>query len=74
MSPPPVPEDWRTNWHLVARLDQLAGGATIDVVVAGVRVQIGDDGSGLSASGDGRAYPLMVVDDEIFVLLSDEPD
>ena len=74
MNSPPIPDDWPTNWHLVAHVDQLAAGGVIDVVVAGVRVQIGDDGSGLSASGDGRAYPLMVVDDEIFVLLSDEPD
>ena len=74
MSPPPIPEDWRTNWHLVARLEQLAGGGTIDVVVAGVRAQISDDGAGLTASGDGRTYPVMVVDEEIFVLMGDEPD
>lgn len=74
MSPPPVPEDWRWNWHLVAHLDQLAGDGTIDVVVAGTRARISDDGSGLIASGEGRTYPLMVVDDEVFMFLGDEPD
>jgi hypothetical protein len=74
MNPPPIPDDWRTNWHLAARVDQLAAGGGIDVVVAGIRVQIGDDGSGLTARGAGRSYPVMVVDDEIFVLLGDEPD
>lgn len=73
MSPPPVPEDWRRNWHLVAHLDQLAGGGSIDVVVVGVRARIEDDGSGVVASGEGRTYPVMVVDDEIFMLLGDEP-
>ncbi len=74
MNPPPILDDWRTNWHLVAHLDQLATGGVIEVMMAGTRVQISDDGSGLTASSDGRAYPVMVVDDEIFVLLSDEPD
>ena len=74
MSPPPVPEDWRTNWHLVAHLDQLAGGGTVNVVVAGTRARISDDGSGLIASGEGRTFPVMVVDDEIFMLLGDEPN
>jgi hypothetical protein len=44
----------------------------IDVVVAGNRVQIGDDGSGLTTRCDRRTNPVMV-DDETFVLLSDEP-
>jgi hypothetical protein len=43
----------------------------IDVVVAGNRVQIGDDGSGLTTRCDRRTNPVMV-DDETFVLLSDE--
>jgi len=74
MSPPPIPDDWRTNWQLVAHLDQLLSGGVIDVVVAGTRVHISDDGSGLTASSDARTYPTMVVDDEIFMLLGDEPD
>jgi hypothetical protein len=74
MNPPPIPDDWRTHWHLVAHLDQLAAGGVIDVVVAGTRVQISDDGSGLTANGDGRVYPVMVVDDEIFMFSGDESD
>ncbi len=70
---PPILDDWPTNWHLVAYLDQLTAGGVIDVVVAGNRVQIGDDGSGLTARCDGRTYPVTVVDDEIFALFSDEP-
>ena len=74
MNSPPTPDDWPTNWHLVAHLDQMATAGVIDVVVAGARVQLGDDGSGLTASCDGRSCPVMVVDDEIFVLLGDESD
>ena len=73
MNSPPIPDDWPTNWHLVAYLDQLTAGGVIDVVVAGNRVHIGDDGSGLTVRCDGRTYPVMVVDEEIFALLSDEP-
>ncbi len=73
MNSPPIPDDWPTNRHLVACLDQLTAGGVIDVVVAGNRVQIGDDGSGLTACCDGRTYPVKVVDDETFALLSDEP-
>jgi hypothetical protein len=82
MSSPPIPDDWPTNWNLVAYLDQLTAGGVIDVVVTGNRVQIGDDGSDLIVRCDGRTYPArcdgrtcpaMVVDDEICVLLSDEP-
>ena len=74
MNQPPIPGDWPTNWHLVARLDQMATAGVIDVVVAGTRVQLGDDGSGLTASCDGRSCSVMVVDDEIFVLFGDESD
>ena len=74
MSQPPIPDDWRTNWQLVARVEQLASGGAIEVVVAGTRVQICDAESGLTASSDARSFPIMVVDDEVFVLLGDEPD
>jgi hypothetical protein len=73
MNSPSIPDDCPTKRHLDAYLDQMTAGDVIDVVVAGNRVQIGDDGSGLTARCDGRTYPVMVVDDEIFVLLSDEP-
>jgi hypothetical protein len=49
----------------------MTAGDVIDVVAAGNRVHIGDDGSGLTARCDGRAYPVMV-DDKTFVLSSDE--
>jgi hypothetical protein len=72
MNSPPIPDDWPTNWHLVAYVDQMTAGGVIDAAVAGNRLQIGDDGSGLTARCDRRTYPFMAVDDEIFVLLSDE--
>lgn len=74
MNRPPFPEDWQTDWHLAARLDQLAAGGDLDVIVAGIRLHISDDSSGLTARGEERSYPVMVVDDEIFVLLGDGPD
>lgn len=73
MSMPPFTDEWRTDWHLVAHVDQLPASGDMDLVVAGVRLRVGNDASGLTARGDGRSYPLMVVDGEIFVLLSDEP-
>jgi hypothetical protein len=74
MNQPPFLDDWQTDWHLAAHLDQLAAGDAIDVTVAGTRLHITNDSSGLTAHGDARNYPVMVVDDEIFVLLSDGPD
>jgi hypothetical protein len=74
MSLPPIPDDWRTDWHLAAHIDQLASSDAVDVDVAGILLRIEYGESGLSACSDARAYPVMVVDDEIFVLLSDEPD
>ena len=73
MNSPPIPDDWPTKRHLVAYVEQLTAGGVIDVVVARNRAQIGDDESGLTARCNGRSYPVMVVDDEIFALLSDEP-
>ena len=73
MNSPPIPDDRPTNWHLVAYPDQLTAGGVIDVVVTGNRVQIGDDGSGLTARCDEHTYPFMVVSDKMLVLLSDEP-
>ena len=74
MNVPLMPDEWRTNWHLVANLDQLAADDTADVTVAGIRLKIEYEESALIARSHERTYPVMVVDDEIFVLLSDEPD
>ena len=74
MNPPPIPDDWRTDWHLAAHLDQLTASDALEVTVAGISLQIRYEESTLTARSDGRVYPLMVVDDEIFVLLGDGPD
>ena len=74
MNVPLMPDEWRTNWHLVANLDRLAADDTVDVTVAGIRLEIAYEESALVARSNERTYPVMVVDDEIFVLLSDEPD
>lgn len=74
MNRPPFPDDWQADWHLVARLEQLTAAGGVDVSVAGTRLHISDEASGLIARSPERAYPVMVVDDEIFVLLSDAPD
>lgn len=74
MTLPPIPDDWRTNWHLAAHLDKLTAGDAVAVTVAGIALQIRYEESGLTARSEERAYPVMVVDEEIFVLLSDEPD
>ena len=74
MNLPPIPEDWRTQWHLAARLDQFTAGDAVDVTVAGIALHIRNAASGLTARSDARAYPVMVVDDAIFVLLGDGPD
>ena len=74
MNAPAFPEDWRMDWHLAARLGQLPASGGLDVVVAGTRLHIDNGDDGLSARGGGRSYPVMVVDDEIFVLFGDEPD
>jgi hypothetical protein len=74
MNPPALPEDWQTDWHLAAHVDQLPATGELDLVVAGTRLHIKDGDSGLSAQGAGRSYPVMVVDGEIFVLFGREPD
>lgn len=71
MNLPPMPEDWRTDWHLAANLDQLTGDDVLEVTVAGIVLHIANTTSGLTARSDERAYPVMVVDDEVFVLMSD---
>jgi hypothetical protein len=73
MNLPPFPDDWQTHWHLAARLDQFTAGDDVDVTVAGIRLRITNSTSGLSARSDEHEYPVMVVDDEIFVLFGDEP-
>ncbi len=74
MNLPPIPQDWRTDWHLVAHLDQFTASIVVDVTVAGILMHIRYEESVLTARSDERAYPVMVVDDEIFVLLGDGPD
>ena len=74
MNPPPFPDEWRTNWHLAGHVDQLGDGGSLAVTVAGITLEIASDVSGLSARGGGRQFPVMVVDDEIFVLLGDDPE
>jgi hypothetical protein len=74
MNLPPIPEDWRTDWHLATHLDQLTNVDAVDVTVAGINLRIRNTESGLIARSDERAYPVMVVDDEVFVLMSDGPD
>ncbi len=74
MNLPPIPEDWRTHWHRAANLDECTGNDAIDVTVTGIVLHIRNAESGLTARSDARAYPVMVVDDEIFVLLGDGPD
>ena len=74
MSLPPFPDEWRTNWHLAGHVDKLGDQGSLAVTVAGISLAIAKDASGLSARGDGRQFPVMVVDDEIFVLLGDGPE
>ncbi|NIM29103.1 MAG: hypothetical protein GTO67_16490 [Gammaproteobacteria bacterium] len=74
MSMPPIPDDWRTDWHLAAHVDDLAGGVAIDVTLGGIVIHLTHTDEGPAARSDERAYPVMVVDDEVFVLLSDEPE
>lgn len=74
MNLPPIPDEWRTNWHLAGHIDRLGDGGDLTVTVASVSLEITSDASGLSARGDGRQFPVMVVDDEIFVLLGDDPE
>lgn len=74
MTIPPIPDEWRTNWHLAGHVDQLGDGATMDVTVAGMSLQVSNEASGLVARAGERRLPVMVVDDEIFVLLSDVPE
>lgn len=71
MSLPPIPDEWRTNWHLAGHLDQLTDGKPLEVTVAGTSMSVTEGASGLVARAGDRRYPVMVVDDEIFVLLSD---
>lgn len=73
MHGPPFPLDWQTNWHLVARLEQITADGLVEVTVAGTRLSISNEASGLIARSSERVYPVMVVDDEIFVLFGDAP-
>lgn len=71
---PPIPDEWRTNWHLAGHMDQLNDGDALEVTVAGTSLRVTEEASGLIARSADRKYPVMVVDDEIFVLLGDEPE
>lgn len=74
MNLPPIPDDWRTDWHLAVHMDRLADGDVVEVTLAGIVIHVSDTGSGPVARSRERSYPVMVVDGEVFVLLSDEPD
>lgn len=71
MNLPPIPEQWRSDWHLAANLEQLTSDDVLDVTVAGIVLHIANTKEGLTAYSDERAYPVMVVDDEVYVLMSD---
>jgi hypothetical protein len=49
MNLPPIPDDWRTDWHLAAHMNDFAGGGAIDVTVAGTVIR-----ARLSGHGRGR--------------------
>ena len=70
----PIPEDWRTDWHLAAHTDQLVGDEDVNVTVAGIVLHMRNTETGVIARSAERTYPVMVVDDEVFVLLGDDPD
>ena len=74
MAPPPIPEDWRTDWHLAANLDAFTDDQVLEVTVEGVALRLTNSSEGLSARSAARDYPVMVVDDEVFVLMSDAPE
>ena len=74
MNLPPIPDDWQTDWHLAVHMDTLADGNVVEVTLAGIALHVSDSASGPVARSDERSYPVMVVDDEVFVLLSDAPD
>jgi hypothetical protein len=74
MSLPPLADGRQTDWHLAAHVDQLPARGQIDIIAEGVRLHITNHDSGVTARSDRRSYPVMVVDGEIFVLLSDERD
>ncbi len=71
MNQPPLPGDWPTDWQLAGQLDQLTSDDVVDVKVGGTILQIRNTETGLIASSDVRAYPIIVVDDEVYVLLGD---
>ena len=74
MSQLPIPGDWRTDWYLAGPVDQLTREDAVDVTAGGIHLKIRNTESGLTARSAERAYPIMVVDDEVFVLLGDGPD
>jgi len=74
MNQPSLPGDWPTDWQLAGQLDQLTSDDVVDVKVGGTILQIRNTETGLIASSDVRAYPIMVVDDEVYVLLGDASD
>ena len=69
----PILDEWRTDWHLVCRTDRVATDRTLDILIGGIRLHVSSENGRIVAHSDDRSYPVMVVDDEIFVLLSDAP-
>jgi hypothetical protein len=69
-----MPGTWPTDWFLVANLDQISGGEEIEISVEGIRLRLRSDDGRLSAEGEEGNYPVMVVDEEIYVYLGDVGD
>ena len=46
MNLPPIPDDWRTDWHLAVHTDRLADGDVVEVTLAGIAIHVSDPGSG----------------------------
>ena len=65
---------WKERKDFQEALRELLLEQGIDVTVAAISLHIRESDSGLAAASGGRPYPVMVVDDEIFVLLGDAPD
>ncbi|MDX1431593.1 MAG: hypothetical protein R3286_03995 [Gammaproteobacteria bacterium] len=66
-------DKWRIDWHLAGSLRTLGERGSIEVRVGELEVSVRDEDGRLVARSAGREHPVMVVDDEIFVLLSDAP-
>lgn len=66
-------DEWRTDWYLAGTLAALGEGRSLDVRLGDLAVTIADLEGRIVARAAGRELPVMVVDEEIFVLLGDAP-